>query len=706
MDPKAIFRLFQQTQPKKNSQKSNSILGVTCGHDASASVIVDGKIASHVLAERVTGRRHDFGMRKVLIKEALSEAGLSEIDIDYCAVTATQCMPLLLNDRAYFNFHAVPKAKLDLSVDKPLKQIISSPYWQDRSGHLVLTRAWKGNGEPNQKWVTDGANSFLKSIEENRRIPQSSLQEWEVVHYLSPIYGPEHWAYPSSLNLLPQKVSLVLNDYGLGIRENLHHHISVRLGAKTVPGVFVNHHAAHGASTYYSSPFTDALVFTHDGGVGEDSGLLLRGVGNRLFSLLPHYLECGQFYDYAAVRCGLSAIGGAGKLMGLASYGKAGLFSAEEAGTIADWKEWRHAKGRGSMELYESIVETWLEKAKERGDDVSAFGKTDSPDKDQVTCDIAYATQELFNTSIKGTIDAVRKGYGQAGQPIPPNLCLSGGTALNCPTNTDLFLNGGFSSMHVEPHCDDGGLSIGAAWWLYHNMLGQPFNPVKTQYSSQAYLGVDRMKFLNQDLLDYSGSIYWEEVSDIAGAIAADISKDLIVAIYQSKSETGPRALGSRSILANVENNDNWRRVNLLKGRELWRPFAPMCLIDDLSKWFENGPASSPFMLFTHNVKKEVMGRLPAITHVDGTARVQTVTRADGVIYESLEKLKSLTGIGVVLNTSFNGPGSPIVETPQQAIEFLINSELDALFIGKFRVTRSARGITNQPEISVTDECL
>lgn len=692
MNVKLGFSWFQKNQQIVNSDanksKSTRILGLTCGHDASATIIIDGKIVSHVLAERVTGRRHDFGIRKTIIKDALAEAKLSENDIDYCAVTATQCMPLLINDRAYFNFHTTTKTDKLSPATNSLNHVISSPYWQDKSGHLILTRAWKGGGEPDQKWVQDGANAFLKDIESNRRVPQSCLQDWEVIHYLSPLYGPGEWAAVDALNVLPEKIAKVITDYRPGILGNLHHPLTVRLGEKTLPGIFVNHHAAHAASSYYSSAFTDALVLTHDGGTGEDSGLLFQGVGNRLFSLLPHYLECGQFYDYAAVRCGLSAIGGAGKLMGLASYGKPGLFSGEVAGTIADWRRWREASGREAMDLYESIVESWLEAAKNKGCDISMFGKTKNPDQDQVTCDIAYATQELFNTSIRGTVAAVRKGYELSSQPVPANLCLSGGTALNCPTNTDLFLNAGFSAMHVEPHCDDGGLSIGAAWWLYHNVLHKPFAPEKTQYSSQAYLGVDRMASLDQDLRDYSGSIQWEALSDIAGKMAEDIAENRIVAIYQRKSETGPRALGSRSILANVEHADNWRRVNLLKGRELWRPFAPMCLIEDLGVWFENGPLTSPFMLFTHDVKKEARARLPAITHVDGTARVQTVTPDDGVIYHSLKKLKSLTGVGVMLNTSFNGPGSPIVETPQQALEFLINGELDALFIGGFRVTR------------------
>lgn len=641
-----------------------------------------------MLAERVTGRRHDFGIRKEIIKQALAEAGLSENDIDYCAVTATQCMPLLINDRAYFNF--MPTTGIDAlsPLNKQFNHIISSEYWQDKSGELVLTRAWKGGGVPNQQWVHDGASAFLKDIEDNRRVPQSCLQDWEIIHYLSPLYGPNEWASAETLDLLPEKIKKIITDYGEGILGNLHHPITVRLGEKTLPGIFVNHHASHAASSYYSSTFRDALVLTHDGGTGEDSGLFFHGVDNRLFSLLPHYLECGQFYDYAAVRCGLSAIGGAGKLMGLASYGKPGLFSSEVAGTIADWKRWREASGREAMDLYESIIESWLETAKIKGYDISMFGKTKNPDQDQVTCDIAFATQELFNMSIRGTVAAFRKGYELSGQQVPANLCLSGGTALNCPTNTDLFLNAGFSAMHVEPHCDDGGLSIGAAWWLHYNILQKTFTPKKTQYSSQAYLGVDRMSSLDQDLRDFSGSIKWEALSDIAGNVAKDIAQNLIVAIYQPKSETGPRALGSRSILANVEHADNWRRVNLLKGRELWRPFAPMCLIEDLELWYENGPLSSPYMLFTHDVKEEAKARLPAITHVDGTARVQTVTPNDDVIYHALKKLKSLTGVGVMLNTSFNGPGSPIVETPQQALEFLINGELDALFIGGFRVTR------------------
>jgi carbamoyltransferase len=173
--------------------------------------------------------------------------------------------------------------------------------------------------------------------------------------------------------------------------------------------------------------------------------------------------------------------------------------------------------------------------------------------------------------------------------------------------------------------------------------------------------------------------------ADPAEAAAADLAEDRLIGWYEGSSEIGPRALGHRSILADPRKAENWPRVNRLKGREPWRPFAPAVLESEAPKWFYGAPNPSPYMLFNASIRSN---QAPAITHVDGTSRIQTVSPANGEIHRVIKHFFAKTGMPMVLNTSFNGPGEPIVESPGDAIRFLVASTLDALYMGGFRITR------------------
>jgi carbamoyltransferase len=268
------------------------------------------------------------------------------------------------------------------------------------------------------------------------------------------------------------------------------------------------------------------------------------------------------------------------------------------------------------------------------------------------------------------------------------NLCLSGGCALNCPSNSRIFREGRFRRLFVEPGCEDSGLAVGAASWLCHNILDQPRPARTTDAAATAYLGIE---ITGDDIgaaLDAAGETIEVTIcEDAAAAAAADLQEDRVIGWFEGRSEIGPRALGHRSILADPRPAANWARVNALKGREAWRPFAPAVLASEAKNWFMGLPESSPYMLFTGSVRSNA---LPAITHIDGTARVQTVEPSCGEFFRVIECFFAGTGVPVVLNTSFNGPGEPIVETPQDALRFLLHSTLDALYIGGRRVTRRA----------------
>jgi carbamoyltransferase len=193
---------------------------------------------------------------------------------------------------------------------------------------------------------------------------------------------------------------------------------------------------------------------------------------------------------------------------------------------------------------------------------------------------------------------------------------------------------------------------------------------------------------LGEVLNSYSEDIQWEYADNWMQLVAQALAADQIVAIFHDEYETGPRALGHRSILANPTIGANWKRVNLIKSREEWRPFAPAILADDVGDWFYNGPSVSPFMLFTHKVRADKLGLLPAITHVDNTCRVQTVESSDEPLYQILLNLKNLGLPPVVLNTSFNGPGQPIMQNPRDAIEMLLRTDIDILCLNGVVVKR------------------
>ena len=174
--------------------------------------------------------------------------------------------------------------------------------------------------------------------------------------------------------------------------------------------------------------------------------------------------------------------------------------------------------------------------------------------------------------------------------------------------------------------------------------------------------------------------------ADRATKAASDLDADLIVAWYEGRSEMGPRALCHRSLLSNPVKAENWARVNKVKGREAWRPFAPVVLEAKMNDWFDNCPTHSPYMLYTAQVRSK---GLPAITHVDGSSRIQTVTPDSGVIHDVLVELDKLNGVPVSMNTSLNGPGEPIVETPAEALAFFERSDVDVLYLEDWRISRS-----------------
>lgn len=650
------------------------ILGLAAGHDASACVIRGNRVLSHVLKERVTRRRHDWGVGQSLIDLALKDAGVTLGQVRFCALTGTQTMPLVFTED-FVDYAPRP----------------DGPLWGWRphhpaSGHCHLTAADDAQADAltldsarhddpgSPAWQR--AIAFLEHCATARGLPTAGFPQWRIDTYLSPLYGPARWAGPTAVAGLPDAAALTWlarEDHHAG----MHRPITVTLGGRPIPGAFVSHHACHAASSYHSSPFDRALVVTADGGLGLEAGFVFLGEGGRLRPLAPHHLECGQFFDHVGHAVGLSYVGAAGKLMALASYGRQTLHHEAEIGSRADWN--RVTQGWPGATTYDRLVQAWLARS---GHAALPRHPLDPPGPD-----LARTAQAVLEATVTAAVAGTGSRLRQAGAEVD-HLCLSGGVALNCPANTRLWREGGFSRVHVEPHCDDGGLSLGAAWWLQHTLVGTP-TPTPSEPGSRHSARGPRHRRSEEDLLleEQRHVLRWTPAT--AADIAADLAADRIVAVHEGRSETGPRALGHRSILADPRRAANWVRVNHLKRREHWRPFAPVTRQPCLPDHFGSGPAASPFMQFTHRVRRPDL--LPAITHVDGTSRVQTVTADDGPLWEILLAFEALTGSGVLLNTSFNGPGEPIIEHAREALHFLrSNPGLDVLYLNGRRVIRAA----------------
>lgn len=646
-----------------------NILGLHFGHDAAVCVLRNGQVASYVMRERQARIKHAISLEFKTIQAAMDAANLAWDQIDYCAITSTQNVELIIDDPRAFSVELRGHPG-----HKSVPTLIDAAEAQDRirtslHSHSLMDIFY--NPAHSKSFIR---HHYRSAFPEHRSRQAADFHRFGNldIYADSPL-----WRGGTLAEISATDFSDMLREGSA--RKGFHYPATVKIAGHELPGYFIAHHMAHAASSYYQSGFDNAAILTHDGfanGYGYLSGMFLWAEANRIYPVAPHHLALGGLYDFIGTTLGLGHEGPSGKLMGLAAYGQPKFFDPRFVGNQYDWK----AAGLDSRK--------WLDHCLERAGamkySLDPFGY---PDRilEPVNVDVAASTQKLFEeTYLRAveTLGAVITRMGRASD----NLCLSGGCALNCPSNSRIFRESQFQNIYIEPGCDDSGLAIGAAAWLYHNVLDQPLPQRNGCGYATPYRGLPITNNAIRSALNDAGeAIEFTACENSASEAAQDIANDRIIGWFEGQSEIGPRALGHRSILADPRQLANWERVNLLKGREAWRPFAPAVLESQAEKWFSGMPSPSPYMLFTGAV---TTSQLPAITHADGTARVQTVDPSCGDFFRVLEHFFARTGVPVVLNTSFNGPGEPIVESPADALRFLVNSGLDALYIGGMRVTR------------------
>ena len=646
-----------------------NILGLHFGHDAAACVLKDGQVASYVMRERHARIKHAISLDFRTIQAAMDAAGISWDQIDHCAITSTQNIELIIDDPQFsidqrsHPRHQAPSLIPETQAQAALRDSLGSHSLMD----IFYNPAH--------------AKSFLRHHYRNA-FPEHRNRRSEDFHRFGTldIFAQSPLWQGGTLDALSKTDFSDLLGAG-SLRQGFHHPVTVRIAGHDLPGYFIAHHAAHAASNYYQSGFRKSAIFTHDGfanGLGYLGGMFMWGEENRIHPLTPHHLAIGGLYDFVGTMLGLGHEGPAGKLMGLAAYGQPKFFDARFAGNQYDWK--------ASDVDFRKWFDHCTQHAAAMGYSLDGLGYP-ARILDPINVDIAASTQKLFEETYLKAVQTLGTILERAGK-TSDNLGLSGGCALNCPSNSRIFRESRFANVYVEPGCDDSGLAIGAAAWLYHNVLDNPLPGANHAGYASPYLGLPIADDAIRTALDaVSDVVEFGTCTDTAQDAAQDLADGRIIGWFEGGSEIGPRALGHRSILADARELANWERVNLVKGREAWRPFAPAVLASEAANWFTGLPLPSPYMLFTGTATSS---KVPAITHADGTARIQTVDETSGEFCRVLERFFALTGVPIVMNTSFNGPGEPIVESPEDALRFLIHSQMDALYIGGLRVTRKA----------------
>ncbi|MBA3431867.1 MAG: carbamoyltransferase [Actinobacteria bacterium] len=421
---------------------------------------------------------------------------------------------------------------------------------------------------------------------------------------------------------------------------------------------FVPHHIAHAASAYLGAPYESSSVMVLDGRGEGSSYLAGRYENGRLdvlaTQLLPHSL--GLFYEDATEHLGFRRASDEYKVMAYASYGKP-VF-------LPELREAVRVTSDGGFEVDDIEWGYFVKRVWDEADR--------SPEHADLASSVQVRLQEVL-------LQLSRWVHARTGDE---HLTMAGGVALNCVANSVLATQGPFRSLWVQPAAGDAGTALGAAMHVAQE-LGDEVSPMSTAALGPEWSDVEVRAILER------AAVRYETPDDIADAAAEVIASNGIVAWFQGRSEYGPRALGHRSLLANPSHPDNLTRLNDIKGREEFRPVAPMVLLERARDIFD-GPVPSPYMLFTHRVRSAWKERIPAVVHVDGTARIQTVDRnEEPLVAALLESYEARTGTPVVVNTSLNTAGRPMVDSPRDALECFGSAPVDALAIGPYLVRRS-----------------
>lgn len=480
------------------------------------------------------------------------------------------------------------------------------------------------------------------------------------------------------------------------LADGVPHHLRARFQGVRHDGPyrfhFVDHHLSHQASAFLASPFEQCAVMTLDGR-GENASTTYGLYSNDRYEgfgdvKVPHSL--GLLYEQVTAHLGFLHSSDEYKVMALAAMGDRSRYHDALAGHV----RWL---GEGRYEVGPVDLAGLAGPRRPRGAPL-----------EQRHFDLAAALQAVLEDTVLEIARWLRTVTGQ------PCLAMAGGVALNCVMNARLRDSGIFEQVWVQPAAGDAGTALGAALWIDAQQRPHPAGPITPAQTtdtptaladrrwamSHAYLGPGYADEEIEELLRWAKLPYMR-LHDVAASTARLLAQGKVIGWFQGRMEFGPRALGARSILASPLEESMQARINELKDREDFRPVAPAVPEERLAEWFTPAQANggkAPFMLFVYEVPPEQAARIPAACHLDRTARVQTVSASSNPAFHALlEKFGELTGVPVLINTSFNVRGEPIVCTPKDALDAFYSTPLDALVIGSFLLEKPGEEVGAEP---------
>lgn len=438
----------------------------------------------------------------------------------------------------------------------------------------------------------------------------------------------------------------------------------------------VNHHDCHAATVFYTSKFDSAAVLTVDGRGENACSCIYHAQGTKIKRRFQQNYpnSLGVFYTTITEHLGFKRDEDEGKVMGLAPYGSDKL--VEKMRQVIDTKHKIYSLDLSFFEIQYDLFKNLSNKFN------ALFGpprKKGEPITKQHE-DIAKAAQVLLEEAMLNLARYAKELTGEK------RLCISGGVGLNSVANGSIVRHKIFDEVYIYPAAGDDGATVGAALYAYYRQNDQR---VIDTHNQTPYLGYEATEHEIVSALKKSG-LHYKKSKNIAKDVAALVADNKFVGWYQGRAEFGPRALGNRSIIVDPRRAENKDLVNAkIKFREAFRPFAPSVLAEYAGDYFVPEGVASPYMILAFDVKKEKQKVIPAVTHVDGTARIQTVTKEQNKQYwDLIHEFYQLSGVPVVLNTSFNRMGEPIVNTPQEAINCLLGCGLDAIALADYLVIK------------------
>lgn len=601
------------------------ILGLHTGHDAAIALVKDGRLVGTTSIERFSRFKKDSFIDRAYVEFFLEAYGYTLEDVDEFTFST-------------FDNGQIPWIK------------IYSPF--DQKYPLSQYGTWHRE------------NNALNHLEETPRVEKT----------------PFGYTLPDVI----QRTSMPFTSSDIDTHNYFRLNIRIEGIDKTFNGMFVDHHFAHAASAFYTSDFEESAIFTVDASMHDTeacSGFFV-GRGNTLQQFRnPGYMY-GNFYDIATEHLGVGpGVTKAGTLMGLAAYGRISKNAYD------NWKEWTAPQYSRKGDRVEHRYIDWLftqisgrfpyvlnrrrtDILNKKPGAIEGYTRewqepfTNEESVTQEGMDIAADIQFVAERSL---VEYSQQLFEETKSFNRGNLCVAGGTFLNCNANYKIKTETDFENMHMFPACGDDGTAVGSALWLAH-----------------AWYEFPRQKYTTADLA-YTG-IIWDD-SHLEGGqpldldvIAEKLNDDKIVCWYDGRSENGPRALGHRSFIVSPKNPKMKDVLNSrVKFREWYRPFAPIVLKEKANDWFVMD-FESPFMLHTVPTKRPF--DIPSAVHIDNTARVQTLDEAHNPkLYDLISRFEKVSGIPVVINTSLNVKGEPIVETPNDAMRLFTESDVDVLVI-------------------------